>query len=210
MRWAARATRSTSSWISSRRAWRRGSRRARRLPEDYVLRVGVDVARALGIRASRRRHPSRHQGRQHPVRRARQRGGGRLRDRARAVGLHEPDRHQHGGRHAAVLRARAGAGEATRRPGRPLLARRDAVPGGDGTPAVRGRGLVRDRAPARGGAAAHRRRAINPALSPEFEAVVLQCLAKSPDDRPGDGRAARRRPSSRSCRRGAIRRRRTR
>jgi serine/threonine-protein kinase len=30
-------------------------------------------------------------------------------------------------------------------------------------------------------------REINPALSPQFEAVVLQCMAKSPDDRPATG-----------------------
>jgi serine/threonine-protein kinase len=30
-------------------------------------------------------------------------------------------------------------------------------------------------------------RSINPGLSSEFEAVVLQCMAKSPDDRPGTG-----------------------
>jgi serine/threonine-protein kinase len=30
-------------------------------------------------------------------------------------------------------------------------------------------------------------RAVNPALSAEFDAVVLQCLAKSPDDRPATG-----------------------
>lgn len=30
-------------------------------------------------------------------------------------------------------------------------------------------------------------RSVNPALSPEFEAVVLQCMAKSPDDRPPTG-----------------------
>jgi serine/threonine-protein kinase len=32
-------------------------------------------------------------------------------------------------------------------------------------------------------------RSVNPALSPEFEAVVLQCMAKSPDERPATGDA---------------------
>ena len=30
-------------------------------------------------------------------------------------------------------------------------------------------------------------RSVNPALSPEFEAIVLQCMAKAPDDRPATG-----------------------
>ena len=30
-------------------------------------------------------------------------------------------------------------------------------------------------------------RSVNPALSPEFEAIVLQCMAKAPDDRPPTG-----------------------
>ena len=32
-------------------------------------------------------------------------------------------------------------------------------------------------------------RSINPALSPQFEAIVLQCMAKAPDDRPPTGEA---------------------
>ena len=32
-------------------------------------------------------------------------------------------------------------------------------------------------------------RSVNPALSPEFEAIVLQCMAKAPDDRPPTGEA---------------------
>ncbi|HEX6316657.1 MAG TPA: protein kinase [Gemmatimonadaceae bacterium] len=32
-------------------------------------------------------------------------------------------------------------------------------------------------------------RSVNPALSPEFEAIVLQCMAKSPDERPATGDA---------------------
>ncbi len=160
-----------------------------------ATRIARRGANRTRLRAPHRTRPSGHQAGQHPAVARRQGAGDRLRYRTSRSRQHH-DANRDDPRHRVLPLPGAGTRTSARRPLGHLLARHRPVRDVDRSPAVRRRLTCVDRVQARARDAQARRRTYREDIPRPLEAIVLNALAKRPEDRYSSAALMRARPRS--------------